>query len=177
MSNWFRVGAVLCAMAPFATGVMAQDSTNRVAAKTDWSVFVEQNPTECWGVSAPKETVNTDTNTGRIKSVRRGDILLFVTFRPGSGAKGEVSFTGGYPFAPGSTVELAIGETKFQLFVEGEWAWPASASDDTALVAALKRGAEASLTARSARGTTTKDTFSLLGFTAAMEEAETRCKS
>jgi hypothetical protein len=32
------------------------------------------------------------------------------------------------------------------------------------------------LTARSARGTQTKDTFSLLGFTAAMQEAETRCK-
>jgi hypothetical protein len=37
-------------------------------------------------------------------SVRRGDILLFVTFRPGK--PGEISFTGGYPFAGGSTVEV-----------------------------------------------------------------------
>ena len=38
-----------------------------------------------------------------------------------------------------------------------------------------KRGSEAILTARSSRGTITKDTFSLLGFTAALEEAEARC--
>lgn len=177
MSKWMKLVALCAAVAAISGGAWAQESTNRVAAKTDWSVFVEQNPTECWGVSAPKETVNTDTSTGRVKSVRRGDILLFVTFRPESGAAGEVSFTGGYPFAPGSTVELQVGENTFQLFTEGEWAWPASSSDDTALVTALKRGAEASLTARSARGTTTKDTFSLLGFTAAMEEAEARCKS
>ena len=31
------------------------------------------------------------------------------------------------------------------------------------------------LTARSARGTITKDTFSLLGFTAMIEDAENRC--
>ena len=50
---------------------MAQEqSTNRVAAQTDWSVFVENDPTECWGVSAPKETVN--TRDGRVVAVRRG---------------------------------------------------------------------------------------------------------
>ncbi|MEL6597855.1 MAG: invasion associated locus B family protein, partial [Pseudomonadota bacterium] len=45
------------------------------------------------------------------------------------------------------------------------------------LVAAMKRGAEAVVTGRSGRGTTTKDTFSLLGFTAAVEDAEARCTS
>jgi hypothetical protein len=39
-------------------------------------------------------------------SVRRGDILLFVTFRPGK--PGEISFTGGYPFAGGSTVDVTV---------------------------------------------------------------------
>jgi len=37
--------------------VSAQDtSTNRVVTDTDWSVFVDEDPKECWGVSAPKET-------------------------------------------------------------------------------------------------------------------------
>jgi hypothetical protein len=149
----------------------AQESTNRVAAKTDWSVFVEENPTECWGVSSPKATVN--TRDGKPASVTRGDILLFVTFRPG--ISGEVSFTGGYPFAGGSTVSVAVDGSDFELFTEGEWAWPASPEDDAKLVTALKRGSEATLTGRSARGTITKDTFSLMGFTAAMDEAEKRC--
>lgn len=159
-----------------ASVTQAQDqSTNRVAAKTDWSVFVENDPKECWGVSAPKETVN--TRDGRVVAVRRGDILLFVFYRPQAGVKGQVTFTGGYPFAEGSTVNLNISGTEFELFTDGEWAWPASAADDAKIVTAMKRGAQAVLTARSARGTQTKDTFSLLGFTAAIEDADKRCSN
>ncbi len=152
---------------------LAQESTNRVAAKTDWSVFVEQDPVECWSVSAPKETVN--TRDGRVVAVRRGDILLFITFRPSDEVQGEVSFTGGYPFAQGSTVTLEVDGSSFELFTDGEWAWPATSSDDAKITTSMKRGTNATLTARSSRGTVTKDTFSLLGFTAALEEAERRC--
>lgn len=149
----------------------AQDAS-RVAANTDWSVFVGDSPKECWGVSAPKETVN--TRDGQPVAVRRGDILLFVTYRPGAG--GEVSFIGGYPFAEGSTVELDVGGSKFTLFTQGEGAWAGSPEDDAKIIAAMKAGSEASVTGRSGRGTQTKDRFSLLGFTAATQEAETRCK-
>ncbi|WP_238365605.1 invasion associated locus B family protein [Mesobacterium pallidum] len=152
-----------------------EESTNRVAANTDWSVFVESNPTECWGVSAPKETVN--TRDGRVVQVRRGEILLFVFYRPGAGVKGQVTFTGGYPFAPDSTVGLNVDGREFQLFTDGEWAWPASPEDDAQIVTAMKAGSSAILTARSSRGTQTQDTFSLLGFTAAVEDAEKRCGS
>ncbi len=154
------------------TAGLAQESTNRVAANTDWSVFVEDNPTECWSVSSPKETVN--TKNGRAVAVNRGDILLFVSYRPGAKVKGQVSFTGGYPFAKGSTVSLTVGSNVYQLFTDGEWAWAAPA-DDAKIVAAMKRGAQAVLQAQSSRGTKTKDTFSLLGFTAAVEEAGKRC--
>ncbi|MEM8729695.1 MAG: hypothetical protein AAGF79_07215 [Pseudomonadota bacterium] len=162
------------AIAAFATSGWAQDiSTNRVAAKTDWSVFVEDDPNECWSVSAPKETVN--TRDGRVVAVRRGDILLFVFYRPGDAVKGQVTFTGGYPFADGSTVNLTIGEDQFELFTEGEWAWPASEAEDAKIITAMKRGVSAVLTARSSRGTRTKDSFSLLGFTADVEDAQKRC--
>ncbi len=175
-SKLVRVIAGLC-VAGMATTATAQQatSTNRVAAKTDWSVFVEDDPTECWSVSAPKETVN--TRGGRVVSVRRSDILLFVFYRPNAEVKGQVTFTGGYPFAAGSTVNLDVDGTKFELITEGEWAWPATEGEDLKVVAAMKRGTEAVLTARSERGTQTKDTFSLLGFTAAIEDAEKRCTS
>ena len=163
----------IVALSGAATVATAQESTNQVAVKTDWSVFTEESPKECWGVSSPKETVN--TRDGAPVSVRRGDILLFVTFRPG-GAGGEVSFSGGYPFAAGSSVKIDIEGTSFDLFSDGEWAWPASAADDAALLAALKGGTTAILLGQSGKGTKTKDTFSLRGFTAAMDEAATRCK-
>ena len=157
-----------------------ETSSNKVAEKTDWSIFVEDNPKECWGVSKPQETIN--TRDGRIVSVRRGDILLFVNFRPESKVNGQLSFTGGYPFAEGSNVTIRVlrnSDTdgiKFALFTEGEWAWARSDEDDAKIVNAMKKGAKAILTARSARGTKTQDTFSLMGFTAAIEDAENRCK-
>ena len=158
-----------------AFGAQAQDSTNKVGSNTDWYVFEEAKPTkQCWAVSKPKETVNTDS-AGRIKSVTRSEILLFVSYALSNGVKGQVSFMGGYPFASGSEVNLTIGGSEFSLFVDGETAWAATTEDDARIVAAMKRGASAVLTGRSARGTITKDTFSLLGFTASVEEANKRC--
>lgn len=172
MTSLFGRTLALAAITLAGVAAQAQESTNRVATMTDWNVFTEESPKECWGVSKPKETVN--TRDGQPVSVRRGDILLFVTFRPGK--PGEISFTGGYPFAGGSTVDVAIDGTSYQLFTDGEWAWPGSADEDAKLLAAMKKGTTATLTARSGKGTQTKDTFSLRGFTAAMTDAETRCK-
>ena len=169
---------VSIALVAASAAIAQNESTNRVAVETDWNVFVETDPTSCWVTSIPKETVN--TRDDRVVAARRGTIQLFVTFIPSQGANGQVSFTGGYPFAPGSQVGLNVAATQFQLFTDAatnaEMAWAASEGDDTKIITALKRGTDAVLTARSARGTNTKDTFSLLGFTAALEEAEKRCK-
>ena len=150
-----------------------EESTNRVASNTDWAVFVEDDPTQCWVVSAPKETVN--TKNGAVVAARRGDIRLWVSYWPGAEKRGEVSFTGGYPFQEGSLVTLQIGSSTYEMFTDGEIAWSASPADDAKIVTSMKRGAEAVITGLSSRGTTTKDTFSLLGFTASIEDADKRC--
>jgi hypothetical protein len=174
MMNFKIIGLAAAITGLAVGGAWAQaQSTNRVGAETDWSVFVEDNPTECWGVSTPKSSVN--SRDGRVVAVNRGQTLLMVFYRPSAGAKGQVAFTGGYPFASGSTVNMNISGTTFELFTEGEWAWPATADDDTKIITAMKRGADAVLTGRSGRGTQTKDTFSLLGFTASVEDAAKRC--
>lgn len=166
-------GAAIVIAAGFAQApAMAQEAASAVASVNDWTIFVDAAKKECWGVSKPKETVN--TKDGKSVSVRRGDIMLFVTFR--SGKSGEIAFTGGYPFAAGSTVAVDIDGRKFEMFTDGEWAWTGSPEDDGKLIAALKAGSKAVLTARSGKGTQTKDTFSLSGFTAAMEDAAKRCK-
>lgn len=165
--------------------VAQETSTNRVAAETDWSVFVESNPTSCWAVSTFKESVN--TKDGRVVSVRRGETLLFVSYIPSAGVNGQVSFTGGYDFDDNLQPTIEIGDATFRLQTvakddastpqaEDEMAWASSAEDDAKIIAAMKRGANAVVSARSSRGTSTKDTFSLLGFTAAVEEAQKRCQ-
>lgn len=167
------VASAFCATAIMAAGgVSAQESTNNVAVKSDWNVFTEASPKECWGVSVPKESTN--SKDGKPAQVRRSAIQLFVTYRPGKPA--EVSFTGGYPFAPGSTVGVDVDGAKFEMITDGEWAWTNGPEEDGALLAAMKKGTNAVLTAKSGKGTQTKDTFSLRGFSAAMTEAESRCK-
>ena len=171
--NFSRIIGVSLALFAANAATAQEESDNRVAANTDWSVFVESDPNECWAVSAPKETVN--SRDGNTVDVRRGDIRLIVFYRPSQDVNGQVMFTGGYPFADDSTVTMQVGDTTFQMFTEGETAWPATAEDDVKFVAAMKRGSNAVLTGRSGRGTQTQDTFSLLGFTAAVDEAANRC--
>ncbi len=173
----YAIGAIGGAvMALWAQGASAQEQASSPCSNqiTDWSVCVAESPKECWAVSTAKESVN--TKEGRVVAVRRSDILLMVFHRPEVGVKGQVGFTGGYPFASGSTVTLDIDGTSFELFTEGEWAWPASTAEDAKIVTAMKRGSKAVLSAESTRKTKTEDTFSLLGFTAAVEDAEKRCQ-
>ncbi|WP_136443342.1 invasion associated locus B family protein [Pacificoceanicola onchidii] len=172
-SSFVRVIAATALTLTASFAAAQEESTNRVDAMTDWSVFEGQDPRECWAVTTFKESVN--TKDGRVVAVTRGEILLMVFYRPDAKVQGQVAFTGGYPFANGSTVNVNISGNEFELYTEGEWAWPATPQDDTKLITAMKRGADAVMTAVSSRGTTTKDTFSLLGFTAAVTDAEKRC--
>ncbi len=168
------VCSITAAMSFYSNTASAQDSTNVVDSKSDWSVFVENNPKRCWIVSKPTKTVN--VKGGKPVVVNRGDIRFFVTYLPSNGVSGEVSFTGGYPFAPDSTVGLTVGSSEYKLYVDGEYAWPESGAVDNQIRTSMKRGANAVVRAQSARGTQTTDTFSLVGFTAALAEAEKRCK-
>jgi hypothetical protein len=170
---WIPVA--LCFVAP--AGMANAQAADRVAAHTDWSVFVAASPKECYIVSPP--TASAAKRDGKPTDVQRGDIRLFVSFRPAENVTNEVSFTGGYPFKPGSSVTLTIGSDKFSLSPgqgdASEWAWTDPA-DDSRVVAALRKGSSARLAATSSRGTETEDTFSLAGFTAAVEDAAARCR-
>ena len=94
--------AVLGAIGATTGTVSAQQvSENIVSEQQDWAVYEDADPKECWAVAAPKETVN--TKDGRVVTVTRSQMLLMTFFRPGAGVDAQVTFTGGYPFAPGSS--------------------------------------------------------------------------
>lgn len=160
-----------------ASGPAAAQTQQRVDAKRDWSIF--QAGTEgqkiCWIVSQPTRTAA--FRSGKSVRVNRGDIFLMVSIRPADGVVNEVSFISGYPFKKGSEVKTTVGSKDFTLFTEGENAWAPSADDDAAMVAAFRAGASAKVEGTSSRGTRTVDTFSLSGFTAALEAAGALCKA
>lgn len=172
ISHLIRV-ATLAACLSVPALAQAQEADSFKAAFKAWGHHQGTDPKECWAVSVPKEQVN--TKDGRVVAVRRGETLLFVFFRPTANVKGQVTFTGGYPFAAGSTVSLDIDGKSYTMITDGEWAWPATPNDDAKIVTSMKRGATATLTGRSGRGTVTKDVFSLSGFTAAHDAAEKDC--
>lgn len=165
-----------CCAALAAAPALGQAAPERVAAHNDWSVFVAGDPQECYIVAQP--TGSTARRDGQPVEVNRGDVRLFVRFSPSDSTANEVSFSGGYPFSA-DPVRVEVGDATFELDPgPGEtngWAWTRP-DDDARVVAAMRGGATATITGVSTRGTTTIDTFSLSGFTAAVNEAESRCE-
>lgn len=165
--------ALAAGLSLIASTAFAQQGEPRVALYDDWSVFAPNEPKECFVASAPTKT--SALRGGVEVTVRRGDIRFYVTNRPAENTFNEVSYTGGYPFRDGSTVSVTIGSDTYEMFTEGEHAWPVEPADDKKLVAALRRGSTAIVRAVSSRGTNTIDTFSLIGFSDALKDADGRC--
>lgn len=160
-------------LAALATG--AAFGQTRVDVKRDWSIFESGQGEQkvCFIATQPKKS--SATRGGQTVQVRRGDIFLMVSIRPADKVKSEVVFVAGYPFKEGSNATLTIGSNEYKLFTDGENAWAASPDQDDRITAAFRAGADAQVEGVSSRGTTTHDTFSLLGFTDALEAARERC--
>lgn len=169
--NKFLFSASVITAAFCASVASAQE---RVAAFDDWAVYTAANPKECWLVTNAAKVENTRGGKPAL-NVSRGDILLYVTYLPSQKIIGEVSFGGGYPFKVGQAVKMQIGSSTYDLVPDGEFAWPANSEIDTKIRVSMTRGATAIVRAESTRGTKTKDTFSLKGFTAALNDAKKRC--
>jgi invasion protein IalB len=157
----------------WAAPAAALTTANRVEAFRDWSVFTaDAGGPVCWIVTQPQSTEA--RRDGRRVSVTRGDIFLMVAVRPQQGVKNEISVVAGYPYREDSTVRADIGSDRHEMFTQGENAWLRPGGDD-AMIEAMKRGSVAVVTGVSARGTQTIDRFSLLGFTDALNAAQSRC--
>ena len=137
----------------------------------DWAAYQTSQGGKriCYIVSAPKK------DEGNYS--QRGDILTMVTHRPASKSFNVASLHAGYKYKKGSTAEVTIGGAKFTLFTNAQTAWANDSVDDKALVRNMRAGAKMIVRAKSWRGTDTKDTYSLLGFTAALRSINKACKA
>ena len=111
------------------------------------------------------------------KYTKRGEIYTMVTHRPGAKSFNVVSIHTGYRYKEGSTAAVVIGGRKFAMFTHEETAWATDSADDKALVRTMRAGSKMIIRGRSWRGTATKDTYSLLGFTAAHRAINQTCKA
>lgn len=156
-----------------AGGALAQTaapSSELLGNFDDWSAFseTENGKPLCYVGSQPKKSEGDYS--------QRGYAYVLVTHRPAEKAVGEVSIRAGYTYKEGSEVEVKVdGGPPFKLFTDDGLAWTREAKTDQALVAAMKAGAGMTIKGTSSRGTLTTDTYSLKGFTAALEAINKAC--
>ncbi|MEM7122156.1 MAG: invasion associated locus B family protein [Pseudomonadota bacterium] len=158
---------VLAAMVTAAAVARAQEP-RAIGVFNDWVAYTYQAGSEkvCYIGSQPT------TDEGNY--TERGDIWALVTHRS-PGTKGVVSIIIGYNFKENSDVSIKIGSNTYSLFTQGDTAWTRVEADDASLVAAMKAGSRMEVRGVSWRGTETKDTYSLSGFTKAYEAITTAC--
>jgi hypothetical protein len=138
----------------------------------DWQAysFAESGKNVCVVWAKPKKSSS--------KYTRRGDVRLFVAHRRWARPKrvNELSFEAGYAFKKDSEARVTIDGKAFSLFTDGDTAWNRAASDDAHMVKAMRVGKTLVVEGVSSRGTKTKDTYSLFGFTAAHNAINKACK-
>lgn len=161
----------ICALA-FSVGMANAADTPKVLGEYhDWTAWTygEGKNIICYMSSTPKK------DEGKYK--KRGDIYAVVTNRPAENAFDEVSFVAGYTFKPQAAFTVKIGNQIFnKTFTEGDKAWTVNSEEDKKLITAMKRGDKMVVDGVSSRGTATKDTYSLKGFSSAYQAISSKCK-
>jgi hypothetical protein len=161
--------AIAIAVGASATStVMAADKS--LGTFKVWSAmsFSEDDKTVCMMWSQPEKA------EGEYK--KRGEIFVFITHRPGDREMNKVSFETGYTFKESSEVRVSIDGQAHTLYTDGSTAWSHDAKDDSRMVNAMRAGNTMVMEGTSDRGTRTRDTYSLSGFTAAHNAINKACK-
>jgi hypothetical protein len=108
-------------------------------------------------------------------NLRRGGVNALVTHNTADKTTNTISFVAGYAFAENAKVELDIDGRKFTLFTKNDTAWAYDSTADRDIVTAMVRGKDAVVKGTSSRNNTTTDTYSLAGFTAALQMIDKAC--
>jgi Invasion associated locus B (IalB) protein len=148
-------------------GALAEDP-KKLGSFKDWEAYTYNAPDSkvCFAFSEPKKSEAS-------KKAKRDAIRFIVTNHPGKNVRGQISTIIGYPFKEGSEVTLTIDDTSFTLFPVGDTAW--AGEEDAAIVEAMKAGTRLNVSGISWKGTTTTDSYSLSGISAAIDEIDKAC--
>jgi len=165
-----------------------------VATYGDWSVFQSQSGKNriCYALAQPKERDPAD--------LKRDPGYAFISERPAEGVRNEVSFIMGFevagaaPAADAKDVKdekkdkkkdkkepeafaptAAIGDATFDLLPKGADLWVKNAAKESELIAEMRKGSKLVIKAASKKAKVTVDTYSLSGFSQAIDRALKDC--
>lgn len=135
----------------------------------DWTAVtsVADKKKTCMMWSQPKQSKG--------YSGKRGDAFAFVTHQPGEKRLNRVSFEAGYAMPGAPEVRVQIGDERFSLSAGGTGAWAKNSQDDKALIEAMRAGRTMTVESKAGDGKRVRDSYSLLGFTAAYKAIGAAC--
>ncbi|HXC54978.1 MAG TPA: invasion associated locus B family protein [Rhizomicrobium sp.] len=163
-------GAVLALAA--ATPAWAADTPTLLGVSSAWSAFTSGSGSAkiCYAISKP---------TATSPKAKRDPIYFLITDWPGRRTKSEPEVVPGYQYKDGSTVTVAVGSDKFELFTKNEdgagAAWVRQRADEIRMIETMKRGQQILVTGTSLRGKLTRDTYSLAGLSDALDKIHAGC--
>jgi hypothetical protein len=165
-----------------------------VASFGDWGVYQTQasKGRVCYTLAQPKDRTPANLN--------RDPAYAFISDRPGEGVRNEVSFIMGFDVAnpaeeaksddkadkakakaakaPAVKAATAtVNDQTFELLAKSTNLWVKNAAKEGQLVDEMRKGAKLEVRAMSKKGNLTTDTYSLAGFSQALERVLKDCPS
>ena len=164
-----RTAAVAAGLALAGSIAMAQ-SVKSIGTFSSWTSFTHGEGASllCFATSQPAKQ--------EPSNVKRDPAFIYISTWPKDGVKSEISVKVGYTLRKNSDVTLSVGTTSFKLFVNGDRAYLADATQELKLLETMRKGSTMTVQGTSERGTATTDTYSLAGISQALQALTTSCK-
>lgn len=169
-----RILIALLVLALPASAAGAAETAEFLKKFKDWSAYRHEgeNKKICFAATQPRETL---PKAMQPKSGGRGEAYFYLSFFPLDGVKNEVMIRLGYATKAGVPVVASIGPASFKFFTKDEKAFIENPEEERSFVEALKKGDRLVVKGTTAKGTATTDTYSLLGVSQAVKQAEDAC--
>ncbi|MCP3418934.1 invasion associated locus B family protein [Bradyrhizobium brasilense] len=124
----------------------------------------------CFALAKPSSSKTNPANRPRDPA------YAFISTRPAEKVVNEVSIMIGYTVKPGSESTLQVGGGTYAMYTQGDGLWIKNAAEEERMVESMRKSAELTVKAVSAKGTETTDTFSLKGLAQALDRLGQDCR-
>jgi Ni/Co efflux regulator RcnB len=146
-----------------------QGKATPVGSYGEWHVFSSGagKAKTCYALAQPKKRAP--------ESLKRDAAYVFISARPAENVKNEVSIIMGFPMKDSSEAAAELGSASFSLIAKGANAWMKNPAEEGRFITAMKKGGKLVVTATSAKGKESTDTYVLTGLSQAMDRIRKEC--
>jgi len=140
-----------------------------VANYGDWGAFLAQSGKDktCYALASPKDRLPS--------GLQRDPAYVFISNRPAENVHNEISIIMGFNMKDGAEARAEAGNASFELVAKGPNAWIKNPAEESRFIDSLKKAGKLIVKAASIKGNVTTDSYSLAGFSQALDRAQKEC--